>query len=247
MKARIWLLLIFCAIGSITAQNEVYEWRTYELGFFKPADVLHNYFKQALIPALNRQGVSGVGVFEETDERLPKKVYVLIPFENIQAFQNSKDLLEKDPQYLQDAAPYLKAAEASIPYERITTELIRSTPGFPQLVKPGEEAGFYELRIYTSKNEDALRRKVKMFNDSEFEIFEEVGLPIVFFGDNIAGTHMPCLTYLLAFEDQKAHEEAWAKFGPHPEWQRIIKLDEYANSMNNIIRIFLKPVEYSQL
>ena len=86
-----------------------------------------------------------------------------------------------------------------------------------------------------------------MFNDSEFEIFEEVGLPIVFFGDNIAGNNMPCLTYLLAFKDQKAHEEAWAKFLPHPEWLRIIKLEEYANSMNNIIRIFLKPLDYSQL
>jgi hypothetical protein len=82
---------------------------------------------------------------------------------------------------------------------------------------------------------------------SEFGIFKDVGLNTVFFGANISGTQMPCLTYLLAFKDREAHEHAWSKFGPHPEWQRIIKLEEYANAMNNISRVFLKPFAYSQL
>ncbi len=110
-----------------------------------------------------------------------------------------------------------------------------------------QDSGVFELRIYESYSEDALRRKVKMFNDSEFEIFEDVGLPMVFFGANISGDQMPCLTYLLAFKDMEAHKEAWSKFGPHPEWQRIIKLEEYANTVSSITRIFLKPVDYSQL
>jgi len=58
---------------------------------------------------------------------------------------------------------------------------------------------------------------------------------------------MPCLTYLLAFKDKEEREQAWSKFGPHPEWQRIIKLEEYANAMNSITRIFLKPLAYSQI
>ncbi len=86
-----------------------------------------------------------------------------------------------------------------------------------------------------------------MFNDSEFTIFKDVGLPVMFFGSNIAGSQMPCLTYMLAFKDMAAHDEAWAKFGPNPEWQRITKLEEYANAMNDITRVFLKPLPYSQL
>jgi hypothetical protein len=86
-----------------------------------------------------------------------------------------------------------------------------------------------------------------MFNDSEFKIFEEVGLPLVFFGENISGHQMPCLTYLLAFKDKAGHTEAWSRFGPHPEWQRITQLEEYANAMNDITRVFLKPLPYSQL
>lgn len=248
MKIRILstLLLLFI-YTNISAQEQVYELRTYELDFFKPANVLHDYFEQALIPALNRQGVKNIGAFEEYGESLPKKIYLLITFNNIQAFQDSKDALIVDDQYLQDANDYLKAPEASIPFTRITTNLIKSSIGFPNLVQPTEKAGFFELRIYESYNEDALRRKVKMFDTSEFKIFDEVGLPMVFFGANIVGTQMPCLTYLLGFKDKAAHTEAWAKFGPHPEWQRITKLEEYANTVNDITRIFLTPLPYSHL
>lgn len=248
MKIRILLaLLSLFTYKNVAAQEQVYELRTYELEFFKPANVLHDYFKDALIPALNRQGIKNIGAFEEYGENLPKKIYLLIAFDNIQAFQASKDLLVADAQYLQDASAYLKAPEASVPFKTITTNLIRSSVGFPKLAKPTEKANFFELRIYESSNEDALRRKVKMFDDSELKIFEEVGLPIVFFGDNIAGAQMPCLTYLLGFKDKTAHTEAWARFGPHPEWQRITKLEEYANAMNDIIRVFLTPLPYSQL
>lgn len=239
--------ILFFLYLTVTAQEQVYELRTYELEFSKPADVLHNYFKQALIPALNRQGIVNVGAFEEAGESLPKKIYLLIPYDNLQALQVSRDSLAHDKKYLQDASSYLKAPEELIPYKRISTSLIRSTSGFPELVQPKDEANLFELRIYESHNEDALRRKVKMFNDSEFDIFEDVGLPVVFFGSNIAGSQMPCLTYLLAFKDKEAHAEAWSEFGPHPEWQRISKLEEYANSMNSITRVFLKPLPYSQL
>lgn len=240
------LLLFFLYIG-VAAQEQVYELRTYELEFFRKADILHNYFEQALIPALNRQGIGNVGAFEESGESLPKKIYLLIPYNNLQAFQASKDSLAQDMKYLQDANSYLEATEELIPYKRISTDIIRSSSGFPKLVKPINKANLFELRIYESHNEDALRRKVKMFDNSEFGIFEDVGLPMVFFGSNIAGSQMPCLTYLLAFKDKAAHKDAWSKFGPHPEWQRIIKLKEYANSMNDITRVFLKPLPYSQL
>ena len=172
---------------------------------------------------------------------------MLIPYDNIQAFQRSKDLLVKDTKYLKDGNAYLKATEESIPYKRISTNLIRSAKGFPKLVKPNNESTLFELRIYESYNEDALRRKVKMFNDSEFGIFEDAGLPMVFFGSNIAGDQMPCLTYLLAFKDKTTRSEAWSKFGPHPEWQRIVNLYEYANTVSDITRVFLKPLPYSQL
>lgn len=238
-------LLLICSIV-VYAQNQVYELRTYELEFFRPADVLHNYFEKALIPALNRQGVQHVGAFEETGEALPKKIYLLIAHKNLQSYTDGLDALAKDQQYQKAAKPYLTAPPQSIPYKRISANLIRSTTGFPDLVKH-DGATLFELRIYESPNEDGLRRKVKMFNDSEFGIFKDVGLPIVFFGSNIAGDQMPCLTYMLGFKDRAAYDAAWSKFGPHPEWQRITKLEEYKDAMDDITRVFLKPLPYSQL
>lgn len=249
MKIRIFsfLIIIFLCLQTTYAQEEVYEFRTYELEFFRSADVLHNYFKDALIPALNRQGIQNIGAFEEAGDALPKKIYLLVAYANIQAFQDSQDALAQDSQYLKDAHDYLVAGDDVIPYKRISTSLIRSSTGFPKLVKPDEEANLFELRIYESANEDALRRKVKMFNDAEFPIFADAGLPMLFFGVNIAGDQMPCLTYMLALKDMEAHAEGWSKFLVHPEWQRIIKVEEYAKSMNDITRVFLKPLPYSQL
>lgn len=245
-KVLITLTLLFFFLAA-NAQEQVYELRTYELGFFKPAVLLHNYFEKALIPALNRQGIQNVGAFEETSDALPKKVYLLITYKNIMAFQSASDVLMNDEQYKKDAEPYLKADPVTMPYDRININLIRSAKGFPNLVKGPEEADLFELRIYGSHNEDALRRKVKMFNDSEFDIFEEVGMSMVFFGSNIAGDQMPCLTYLLAFNNMEERDMEWAKFVEHPEWKRILGLEEYANAMNEITRIFLKPLSYSQL
>lgn len=247
MISRIITLILFFSLSvSAMAQDQVYEFRTYELEFFQPANILHTYFKDALIPALNRQGISNVGAFEETGEGLPKKIYLLIAYDNMQAMQESLEALENDATYQEDAASYFNAPEDQSPFSRMSSKLILSTAGFPELVNR-EDATLFELRIYESRNEDALRRKVKMFNDHEFTIFDEVGLPVVFFGSNIAGDQMPCLTYMLAFKDRAAYEEAWSKFGPHPEWQRITKLEEYANAMNDITRVFLRPLPYSQL
>ena len=247
MSLRRLILVISCFIGlSINAQNQVYELRTYELGFFKNDDVLLNYFEDALIPALNRQGVEGVGVFEEIDQSMPRKIYLLLPFKDIIAYQNSIDALHVDEIYQTAAKTYLEASPETMPYDRYKSDLIHSTKGFPLLKAPSEGKDLLELRIYNSYNEDALRRKVKMFQ-SEFAIFEDAGLDMVFFGYNIAGDNLPCLTYLLAVEDIETHNKGWGKFVQHPKWKALLADQEYANSMNEIIRVFLKPLAFSQL
>lgn len=248
MKLRLFhIISALFLLTSTYGQSEIYELRVYEMEFSSPAKVLHDYFEKALIPALNRQGVINIGVFEEVGDALPKKIYLLISYPNMQAYQVVSDALVDDDQYKLDAEFYLKIEPEKIPFVRYETTFIRSVSGFPNLVRPVDGSEFFELRIYESYNEDALRRKVKMFNDSEFGIFSDVGLHMVFFGANISGKQMPCLTYLLAFKDKEEHQQAWSKFGPHPEWQRIIKLEEYANAMNDITRVFLKPLPNSQL
>lgn len=73
MKEVFSILFILMLNFNVTAQEQVYELRTYELEFGRPEQILHDYFKDAFIPAMNRQGIKNIGVFEEVGERLPKK------------------------------------------------------------------------------------------------------------------------------------------------------------------------------
>ena len=157
------------------------------------------------------------------------------------------DGLQDDDQFKSDAEAYRNTPPDQIPFERYESRFIRSTWGFSNLVKPADDMNQFELRIYESYNEDALRRKLKMFNEDEFDIFEDTGLNTVFFGKNISGDQMPSLTYMLAFKDKEEHEKAFSKFFQHPDWLRISPLKEYANTVSDITRVYLKSLPYSQL
>ncbi|MGM0934808.1 MAG: NIPSNAP family protein [Bacteroidota bacterium] len=247
MILRLILIANFFFFTSSYSQSEVFELRVYDMQFGASTDVLHDFFEDALIPALNRQGIENVGAFEESGEALPKKLYLLIPYKNMQAYLDVADRLEDDDQFKSAAEAYRNTPPDKIPFERYESRFIRSSWGFPNLVKPADDLDRFELRIYESYNEDALRRKIKMFNEDEFEIFEDAGLRTVFFGKNISGDQMPSLTYMLAFKNREKHQEAWAKFGQHPDWQHISNLKEYTNTVSNITRVFLKSLPYSQL
>ena len=248
MTSSIKLFLIICFVfltaHSARSQTEVYELKVYEMEFFRNADLLHTYFEKALIPALNRQGANHVGVFEEVGESLPQKIYLLIPHSDIVTFQNSESNLYDDEEFIKAANPYLTADISKIPFIRISSSLIHSTKEFPELVVP-DDAGIYELRIYESQNEGALKSKLKMFED-EFSIFADAGLPMVFYGKNISGDQMPCLTYMLANADMDENKKGWSNFINHSDWKKLVSVEEFKGNMSDITRIFLKPLHYSQ-
>ncbi len=246
MKKILTILGLVLLTGlTARAQTQVYELKVYEIGFFRSVDLLHTYFEEALIPALNRQGAENVGVFEEVGESLPRKIYLLVPHRDIVSFQNSERSLFEDEEYTKAAAPYLEADQTAIPFGRISSSLIHSTKEFPELVIPND-AGIYELRIYESHHEGALKNKLRMFED-EFPIFADAGLPMVFYGKNIAGDQMPCLTYMLANTNLEENKTGWSNFLSHPDWKKLTSNEAYRGNMSNINRVFLKAVGYSQI
>lgn len=246
MKTKILMLLLI--FSSFTyGQNELYELRVYDLNFGKSPNGFYGYIENALIPALNRQGINDIGFFEEVGGTLPKKVYLLIPYKSMNGFDQVTVGLEKDVLFIEAAKQYMEIPKDKFPIKRYTTSLFKAFDGLPRMLKPEKNSMIFELRTYEGYNEDAVNRKVKMFNEGEIDIFDDVGLHSVFFGKKISGTNMPCLTYMLAFKDMSEREENWKKFGPHPEWKRIVRLPEYANTVSNISRVFLKPFSFSQL
>ncbi|GAB3890166.1 hypothetical protein GCM10028825_26330 [Spirosoma agri] len=229
------------------AQKAVYEWRTYEPKYGSPQSSIENYLKDALIPALNRQGAKNVGVFREMGKSDPAKLHVLIPYPSWDAYTTAASKLASDQAFGQASQSYVSLTPEKAPFARYTTSLMSAFDGLPQLAVPAKEPRIFELRTYEGYNEDAVRRKVKMFNVDEIKIFNNTGLHSVFFGEVVAGEHMPCLTYMLTFKDMAERDANWKQFGADPDWKRVSQAPEYANTVSNIIRIFLEPTAYSQV
>ena len=226
------------AIGA-EKEKELYEIRTYELKFGGNAKLLINYLKEALQPALTRAGSNQFMLFDEVGNSDPKKIWALISYPNAASYIQAQSLTT-DAIFTAAAAAYT-ASEQAI-YNRFTSSLLLAFDGLPQMMNPVEGASVFELRTYEGYSEDAVGRKIKMFNKEEIPLFKEVGLNPVFFGEMIAGPYRPCLTYLLNFKDMEAHGEAWEKFIASPAWNTMKVKKEYANTVSNIRKVFLKPI-----
>jgi hypothetical protein len=247
MKKYLFLFVFVFVAISVSAQREFYELRVYTMKFGSPAAGLHNYLEIGLIAALNRQGIKNIGAFEEWSQDNPAKIYVLIPYESMSAYEMVTKAVNSDKVFTENSAEYNGITQDKVPFSRYETSFFNAFTGIPQMVKPKTGSMVFELRTYEGYIEDAYQRKIKMFNEGELQIFKETGLHSVMFGEKIAGPQMPCLTYMLAFKDLAERDANWKKFSDHPEWKRISKLPEYANTVSNIHRVFLKPLKYSQL
>jgi NIPSNAP len=235
------------AIAPVPAKA-LYELRTYQLRFGAPTAILETYLKDALIPALNRLGINAVGVFREMGKSDPPKLYMLIPHGSMAIYATTAARLAEDAVYAKASQPYTDLPPDKAVFTRYTTSLLSAFDALPQLVVPGsKDSRIFELRTYEGYSEDAVRRKVRMFNVDELPIFYHVKLNPVFFGEMIAGDTMPCLAYMLTFKDMAERDANWKLFSADPDWKRISAAPEYANTVSNIVRVFLEPAAYSQI
>ena len=186
---KIFLLIAFVSCINLFGQNEVYEIRTYELFQYSNFKNFNTYFEYHFIPALNQQGINNIGVFQEVSEDLPKKIYVFIPFANVESYQKAKIFMSNDAK-IQKASAELSPVNKPI-FNRYETSLYMAFDGMPKMIKPDNKNQFFELRTYESHSEDAYRRKVNMFNEGELTLFDQLDFGSVFFGDKIAGGRMP--------------------------------------------------------
>ena len=243
---KIFFLTALVSCINLFGQNEVYEIRTYELFQFSNLNKFNNYFKDHFIPVLNQQGVNDIGVFQELSEDLPRKIYVFIPFVDMESYHKVRVHMANDS-IIQKASAELSPLNKPI-FNRYETSLYIAFDGMSKMVKPDYKNRFFELRTYESHSEDAYRRKVKMFNEGELALFDQLDFGSVFFGDKIAGGRMPCLTYMLAFESLEERNNNWGQFFDHPTWIKLKNDPAYKDSCcSSISRTFLTAMPYSQL
>jgi len=46
---------------------------------------------------------------------------------------------------------------------------------------------------------------------------------------------MPNLMYMTTFSDMKSHDDHWSAFGKTDEWQKLLRMDEYKNTVSKAI------------
>jgi hypothetical protein len=233
---------------------EVFAWSQYSLRTGTQPRRLADYLQNAAIPALNRQGVKPVGVFEAMFGVASPTVFVLAPFATPAAVFNLEAALEKDEQFAAAGATYLNATAADPAYVRQEVSLLSAFPQMPKVQVPAATATkgprLFELRTYESSSERAHRMKVKMFAEmGEIDIFRRVGLTPVFFARTAVGPRMPSLIYMLVHENMAAREKSWDAFRTDPEWRKLASTPGYSDAeiVSNITTVFLRPAAYSQI
>jgi hypothetical protein len=238
------------ALGAAQAQQapknkELYELRVYTMRWSQAP--LDEYLSKALIPALNKSGVKQIGAFREMSKSEPTKLYLLIPYASFEDYGKTTMALKNDQSFQQASATYNQIPQENAVYDRVESSLLLAFDGIPKMIVPAQGPRIFELRTYEGYSEDAVRRKVKMFNEGELDIFNRVKLNSVFFGEMLAGKNLPCIVYMLSFKDMEDHDKSWKAFGQDPDWQKISKAPEYENSVSRIYKTFLEPLPYSQV
>jgi hypothetical protein len=227
-------------------EKDLYELKVYQLTGRGNVAQITKYYADAVIPFLNSMGAK-VGMFSEYGMEEPPTVYILHAYQRPEDYMNAVMRMKTDKNFLDAAAWYFEMPADKPVYERYETFLMTAFDAIPRLKTPDENRGLLELRTYESYNEDAGHRKVQMFNDEELPLFEKVGLHPVFFGQLLAGSYMPALTYMLWFKDMEERTANWQKFVTSDEWKKMSGKEIYKDTVSKVRKRFLTPMELSQI
>jgi hypothetical protein len=55
------------------------------------------------------------------------------------------------------------------------------------------------------------------------------------------------LLYMIWFKNMEERDANWKAFSEDATWKKVLADPQYANTVSNIIRIFLAPMAYSQV
>lgn len=232
---------------------EFYELRRYALTSGPHPKMAEAFFADALIPALNRMGMSPIGAFAVDYGPETPSYYLLVPATSVEALVTADLHLAHDDAFMKAAAPFWNTPATSPAFIRVESDLMRAFVGYPKMTPPTGAAlhakRIFQLRIYESPTLQDHVRKVEMFNEAEFEIFARSGCGAVLYSDVLVGSRLPKLTYLLSFPDMAALDIGWDKFRNDPQWKKLAAEPKYAfeATVSNTTNLILKPLACSQI
>ncbi len=233
--------------------REYYQLRCYRMQTGPQTTLTENYFANALLPALSRQGIGPVGAFRLDIGPETPTFYLLIPSSSVATLATLDHALASDAAFLQQAEPFWHAPATAPAFTRVESALLAAFAGWPRLTPPASSAArgkrIFQLRTYESASDYDHVRKVEMFHHGEFEIFRNAGFHPVFFGDTLIGPRLPQLTYMLSFADMRELEAQWDVFRADPAWKKLSTSPRYAYGeiVSNITNLILSPLACSAI
>jgi hypothetical protein len=244
---------LYALRASTVAARQHYELRRYELRTGPQKKLADDYFSKALVPGLNRLGISPVGVFNISIGVGAPSMYVLIPTTSAEALLDANARLEGDAEYLEAAEQFLNAPAKEPAYERLESSVMVALDAQPKLMIPPPTASHgprvFELRTYESASALDHQRKVEQMNKGEVQIFHEAGFWTVFFGDARVGTRLPNITYMISYQNLAARDKLWGAFMSAPQTRTLFSNPRYAfeGIVSNVNNQILSPTAYSQI
>lgn len=203
------------------------------------------------LPAHTRAGGGPCGAFAVSVGEGAPRLVVLAGFKSLADMEQVKAKMQADGEFTKAAESFY--SQPGLPYMRSETRLLRAFRGFPAIEvpqsSPDRAPRLFEMRTYESNTPFSLRKKIKMFEDGEIDIFRKTGLQPVFFGETIAGPRMPNLTYMLCYDDLASREKNWRSFVTSPEWKKLSATPGLSDAevVSNISNSLLSPIAGSPI
>ena len=257
IRSLLFILLIqFIAPNAFGQRSgrEYYQLTVYHYKEEGQEKVIDEYLEKAFIPAMHRLKISPVGVFKarENDTASARKIVVLLPLKSLEMVASLTDILPADKIHLEKGDAYIESSYQSPPFSRMETILLRSFELAPPIQVPrltgNKKERVYELRSYEGPTEKLYRKKVQMFNKGdEIGLFKRLNFNAVFYGEVLAGCHMPNLMYMTCFENMDDRNLHWKAFVEDNQWKTISAMPEYQHTVSRNEITFLYPADYSEL
>ncbi len=251
-------LALSAIIATATAQDgkrEYYEWRYYSIVDGKEAE-LDKFLEKVLLPAYERQGVES-GVFEILPELLndkqkelqagrPEQRIVLFIYDTFESYLKTKEAIWEDGKFTRSGKSYFEKWTTDPAYSAMESYLCLSFENFPKIAMPKKSDKLFELRRYRSANEEAAQRKITMFNVDEIDLFDDVKITQVCYGEVLAGGEMPSLIYLTSYKNNNKRIDLWKDFSKNKRKEKIFKQKEYLNTVRNSTIEVVQRMPYSK-
>lgn len=208
------------------------------------------YLSKTYAPALTQAGAVTVGLFSPMIAADSPFILALASYPSLDAFDQVHTKLWSDASFFKEAE---RASSGPLLFQRMEVSLLKGFPGFPgielQQADAGKPARIFEMRTYESSTPISLKKKIKMFEDGEIDIFRKYGLAPIFFGEQLAGGKMPNLTYMVAFENVTTRDANWRAFATSAEWKKLSSTPGLSDGdvVSNISNMLLSSLPGSQV